>query len=81
MARTPVLALHNPTHSRKQTMNREFPFLNRPMGLPISAIEAMAKHRPEFQQILAIAKDAKSVLQQRTVLVRQMQIADLIKRR
>ena len=62
-------------------MNEKFPFLNRSMGMPVSVIEAMATSRPKFRPLLAMAKNAKSLLEQRTLIVRQMQIADLIKRR
>ena len=62
-------------------MNHENRFINRPMGLPIDALERFASHRPEFQHLLALAKTAKSRLAERAKLVRDMEIADLLKPR
>jgi hypothetical protein len=62
-------------------MNQEFLFLNRPMGMPLSALEAFASCRPEFQQLLAMAKNSKKDLERKRQIVRQMQVDAILKRK
>ena len=62
-------------------MKPEILLLNKIIGLPISMLEVMAASRPEFRPLLAMVKDAPALLERRQAIVRQMQIADLLKPR
>lgn len=76
-----AVTTNQPTTYERHTMKPEMPFLNKIIGLPISMLEVMAVTRPEFHPLPAMVKDAPALMDRRRAIVRDMEIADLLKPR